>query len=129
MVKQAKIAPFLELIVAQQEAELTKQRVGQQQTQVKATAEATSAKSSVVEAKKAKLRATKDVTSQSTTPPPAQDDDMFGYWQDKDKPGYSSLHRPYHSGVGASNAGRCVTRMSWLQRALGYEVKGDTGAL
>jgi len=47
------------------------------------------------------------------------------YWRGKDRPHVSSLHKNLHIGVMSANAGRCATAMPWLQRALGYDVKGE----
>jgi hypothetical protein len=48
------------------------------------------------------------------------------YWQGKEKPTINTLHRTFHVGAIGAGQGRCQTRLPWLQRALGYDVKGET---
>lgn len=95
---------------------------------VKAKANSVEEKKTILNDRTQKAKAKeKEASAAKPNSPLAKDsqDSMYDYWHDKEKPNFMSLHKTHHLGAGASGVGRCATKMSWLQRALGCEVKGD----
>ena len=90
-------------------------------TEALALAKMTSKKAKVEAKASGSSRSRRSSGPVSTTGAPTP---LYGdYWEGKDRPNVSSLHKNLHIGVQSANVGRCATRMPWLQRALGYDVK------